>query len=341
MILKQRIDAFVQVGAFIHRHTIKKPLSSESQLHQGFDAIIDAAANYNQWFTRGNIELALKNLTILLEKEALDNFCKDMPEVQEKTIALVCAGNIPLVCFHDVLCCLLTNHKILLKMSSEDTILLPFLLKLLVHYEPDFEPKITFADGKLTNFHALIATGSNNTAAHLNHYFSKYPHIIRKSRTSVAVLDGSESAENLKNLGHDIFDYFGLGCRNVSKLLVPPDYNFNLFFESIIDFGSVVQNKKYGNNYDYHRAIYLLEKEKFLDNNFLILKESNFLFSPVSVLFHQTYQNAAEVTNYLKQHENEIQCVIGNKFIPFGYSQRPVITEFADNVNTLRFLLNL
>ncbi len=341
MILKQRINGFVQIAAFIHRHLNKQYIASETPLHQGLDQLIETAGIYNHWFNRQNIELSLKNLTILLEKEALDDFSEEIKECPEKTIALVCAGNIPLVCFHDVLCCLLCGHKVLLKMSSDDNVLLPFMLKLLVHYEKDFESKILFAEGKLANFDAIIATGSNNTANHLHYYFSKYPNIIRKSRTSIAILNGDESSEDLKALGHDLFDYFGLGCRNVSKLLVPENYNFNHFFESIVDFGEVVNNKKYGNNYDYNRAIYLLESEKFLDNNFLIVKESQALFSPVSVLFYETYGGQTEIQKFIKQHENEIQCIVGKNHIPFGYSQCPVITEFADNINTLHFLLNL
>ena len=341
MILKQRMNGFVQIASFLNRHFNKQYIDSEIPLHHGLDQLIETAGIYNHWFNRENIELSLKNLTILLEKNALATFCEKIEEKPEKTIALVCAGNIPLVCFHDVLCCLLCGHKVLLKMSSDDNVLLPFMLKLLVHYEKDFETKILFAEGKLTNFDAIIATGSNNTANYLNYYFSKYPHIIRKSRTSVAILDGSESSEDLKQLGHDIFDYFGLGCRNVSKILVPPNYNFNQFFESIVNFGALVNNKKYGNNYDYYRAIYLLESEKFLDNNFLILKQSQSLFSPVSVLFHEPYSGLSELNHFLKQYENEIQCVIGKNHIPFGYSQCPVITEFADNINTLDFLLNL
>jgi Acyl-CoA reductase (LuxC) len=277
----------------------------------------------------------------MLAAKEVEVFCQVIEERPIKTVAIVCAGNIPLVCFHDVLCVLLCGHRVLIKMSSDDNVLLPFILKLLVHYESGFEEKILFATGKLSDFDAIIATGSNNTSNYLNYYFSKYPHIIRKSRTSVAVLNGNETSEDLKNLGHDIFDYYGLGCRNVSKVLVPKDYSFNHFFESIVDFGSVVNNKKYGNNYDYYRSIYLLESEKFLDNNFLILKESQHLFSPVSVLFFQSFNSANEQLNYIKNNENSIQCVIGKDFIPFGYSQQPVISEFADKINTVDFLLNL
>jgi len=216
-----------------------------------------------------------------------------------------------------------------------------FFIKLLVHYEPKLESQIAFSEQKLANFDAVIATGSNNTASHFHYYFGKYPNIIRKNRTSIAILTGNESPEDLKNLGKDVFMYYGLGCRNVSKLLVPLNYNFNSFFEAVVDFGHVIENKKYGNNYDYHRAIYLLEQHKFLDNNFLMIKESENLHSPVATLYYQYYNNQTEVDSYLKLHENELQCVVGKDYIPFGYSQQPVISDYADNVNTQKFLLTL
>jgi hypothetical protein len=258
-----------------------------------------------------------------------------------KTIAVICAGNIPMVAFHDFMCVLLSGNKVMLKLSSDDNVLLPFFIKLLVHYEPEFETSILFADSKMVNFDAVIATGSNNTATHFNYYFGKYPNIIRKNRTSLAVLKGNESDEELKNLGKDVFLYYGLGCRNVSKLLVPEGYNFNRFFESIVDYGFVIENKKYGNNYDYHRAIYLLEQHAFLDNNFLMIKQSENLYSPVATLYFDYYKNQADIDTYISINAENLQCIVGQNYIPFGYSQQPVISDFADNVNTLKFLVTL
>jgi hypothetical protein len=341
MNLKQRIEAFNQVGMFIKRHFSTHSLESEANLHQGLTQLIETAGTYNNWFIPKFVNEAIFNIGSYLNKDDLEKFSEQIIEKPEKTIAIICAGNIPMVCFHDVLCVLLCGHKALIKLSSDDTILLPFFLKLLCHYEPAFETQILFADGKLSNFDAIIATGSDNTASHLHYYFGKYPNIIRKSRTSLAVLTGKETTEELKNLGKDIFTYFGLGCRNVSKLLVPEGYSLNLFFESIIDFSDVVNNKKYGNNYDYHRAIYLLESMPFLDNNFLMIKESPDLYSPVGVLYYQHYKNEEEVNDYLEKNKTHIQCVVGKSQLAFGYSQLPVISDFADNVNTLNFLVNL
>ena len=340
MTLKQRIAGFVQVGLFINRHfTVQKP--NEIQLHQGLEELIKMVNIYNGWFIPDFVTEAIINIGNLLKEEELVKFCEPIKEKPQKTVAIICAGNIPLVCFHDILCVLLSGNKVLIKLSSDDQILMPYFLKLLTHYEPTFETQITFAEGKLGLFDAVIATGSNNTAQHFKSYFSKYPHIIRKNRTSVAILTGNESTTDLKHLGKDIFLYFGLGCRNVSKVMVPEGYSFNSFFEAIIDYGFVINNKKYGNNYDYHRAIYLLESMLFLDNNFLMVKESADLHSPVGVLYYQYYKNEQDLNTYLNSIKDDLQCVVGKNYLPFGYSQQPVISDFADNVNTLDFLVNL
>lgn len=341
MTLKQRIKGFVEVGLFINRHYSGERKDSEIGLHQGLEAVIEVAHNYNNWFIPKFINDALANIGSYLNEESLTKFTESVQEKNPKTIAVIAAGNIPMVCFHDVMCVLLSGNKCLIKLSTDDNVLLPFFLKLLVHYESDFESSILFAEGKLSAFDAVIATGSDNTANHFVYYFSKYPNIIRKNRTSVAVLTGKESKEELAALGTDIFQYFGLGCRNVSKLLVPEGYKFDAFFEAQIDFGYVVNNKKYGNNYDYHRAIYLLESLKFLDNNFLMVRESSDLHSPVGVIYYQYYKDIAEIEEYLKTNQNQIQCTVGKDYIPFGYSQRPVISDFSDNINTLEFLVTL
>lgn len=345
MEIKQRINAFVQSGMFIKRHFNEKEwLENEKGLHEGLNHLMDVAYTYNGWFIKDFIKESLCNIALMLDKNTVEQFAKNVKEPQQaKTVAIIMAGNIPLVGFHDLLCVLLSGHKALVKLSSDDSILMPFFIKLLEHYEPEISDSITFATGKLSNFDAVIATGSNNTSRHFEYYFGKYPNIIRKNRTSVAVLTGNESEADLKNLGKDIFLYFGLGCRNVSKLMVPKGYDFNKFFDAIFDYKFVVDNKKYGNNYDYNRAVYLLNSEKFLDNNFLILKPDNGLFSPVSVLLQQEYANETELKNWLDGNKENIQCVVGkgSGYIPFGYSQQPVITEFADGVNTMDFLVNL
>jgi len=339
--LKQRTEAFSRVGQFINRHYSGTREDREAALHEGLNKVVEMAGLYNNWFIPKFVNEAIINIGLMLEPHGLEAFSRQFKEEGSNTVAVICAGNIPLVCFHDVLCVLLSGNTILLKLSSDDNVLMPFFLKLLCYYEPQFENRILFADGKLTGFSAVIATGSNNTASHLHYYFGKYPHIIRKSRTSVAVLSGQESDDDLKMLGRDVFTYFGLGCRNVGKLLVPKGYSFNRFFENIVEYGEVVNNKKYGNNYDYHRAIYLLEKITFLDNNFLTITQNEGLFSPVGSLYYTFYDSEHAIAEFLEKYRDSLQCVVGRNHTPFGYSQQPVITDFADNINTAEFLVNL
>jgi hypothetical protein len=344
MNLEQRKAAFVKCGLFMERHFNQNWQANEKQLHEGLEHLIQTALIYNGWFIREFVEESLKNIAKMLGGSSLNDFSKNIREPEtKKTVAIIMAGNIPMVGFHDLLCVLLSGHNVLIKMSSDDNVLMPFFIRLLEFYEPEISASIKFSEGKLTRFDAVIATGSNNTASHFKSYFGKYPHIIRRNRTSVAVITGQETKEDLSKLGRDIFLYFGLGCRNVSKLLVPKDYVFDSLFEAVYDYKFVVDNKKYGNNYDYNRAIYLLNLEKFLDNNFLIIKEDKGLFSPVSVLFYQEFGSQNEVKDYLKTNEESLQCVVGKGpgMIPFGYSQEPVITDYADGVDTLKFLLNL
>ncbi len=343
MQLQQRIKAFIKIGEFINTHYQSPSDKGEENLHLGLTELIKVAHIYNGWFVEQFTNNAIQNIGKMLTQAELEKLTASFPKENKnpKTVAVICAGNIPMVCFHDVLCVLLSGNTVLIKMSSDDNVLLPFFLKLLVHYEPDFDECIRLADGKLTGFDAIIATGSNNSADQFLHYFSKYPHIIRRNRSSLAVITGKETREELEALGKDIFYYFGLGCRNVSKLLVPKDYKFDTLFECVFNFGYVIENKKYANNYEYNRTIYLMGKEDFLDNNFLMIKPDNQIHAPISVVFYQRYENEREITNYLLDNAKEIQCVVGTKYIPFGNSQSPVITDFADGVNTAEFLVNL
>jgi hypothetical protein len=342
---KQRINAFVKCGLFIKKHfNLTEWSENEKALHEGLNYLIETAYTFNGWFTKEFVQESLLNLAEMLDSKSVEKFAGHIQEpAKAKTVAVIMAGNIPLVGFHDLLCVLLSGNKVLIKMSSDDNVLMPYFIKLLAFYEPEISELISFSEGKLSDFDAVIATGSDNSSQYFEYYFGKYPHIIRKNRTSIAVLTGNESQEDLQKLGKDIFLYFGLGCRNVSKLLVPQGYNFDKLFESVFDYKFVVNNKKYGNNYDYNRTVYLLNGEKFLDNNFLIIKEDNGLFSPVSVLFWQEYKDQSGLKAYINENRDLIQCVVGSEanYVPFGYSQQPVITDYADGVNTLEFLVNL
>jgi hypothetical protein len=256
------------------------------------------------------------------------------------------AGNIPFVGFHDLLCVLISGHRALVKLSSEDAILPQIIIKRIIEIEPRFDSCIEISNGKLENFDAVIATGSNNTARYFDAYFGKYPNIIRKSRSSIAVLSNNESREELKLLGNDLLDYFGLGCRNVSKLFVPVGYKFDSLFECVFDKKEVINVNKYASNYDYNRAIYLMNSIEFLDNNFLIIKEGKELHTPVSVIHFEYYSNTESVLNYLFENKDEIQCVASHleeieHKVSFGKTQQPMLWDYADNVDTMKFLLSL
>lgn len=348
MTLKQRQQAFIQLGLFIKRHLSNQWLPKEERFHNDLNKLTDIAFSYNGWFTPESVKLALQGLEAMLEEKALIEFSQQITEAKDpKTVAVIMAGNIPAVGFHDMLCVLLSGHNILIKVSSDDPALIPFLAGMLIYFEKDLASKINFAEARLANFEAVIATGSNNTAKHFDYYFGKYPNIIRKNRTSVAVLKGNESPEELQELGKDIFYYFGLGCRNVSKVFVPEGYKFDGLFEALYDFKYVIDNKKYNNNYEYNRAIYLLELLPFLDNNFFMIKEDKGLHAPPAVLFFETYTNQKELVEKMGEMKEDLQCIVSNfeieglKTIPFGKAQEPSVFDFADDVNTLSFLNNI
>lgn len=263
--------------------------------------------------------------------------------VQQKTIALVMAGNIPLVGFHDFLCVLISGNAVQIKLSSKDSKLIKYLVNYLQSIEPSFAGRITFKE-RLEGFDAIIATGSDNSARYFEYYFGKYPNIIRKNRTSCAILTGNESDEDIEKLGIDIFSYFGLGCRNVSKLYVPTDYDFVILLSRLESFKDIIHHHKYCNNYDYQKSILLVNGVKHLDNGFVLLQENEKLVSPISVLYYERYTDESELKNKLKANAERIQCVVGKEkpaSIPFGQAQYPTVWDYADQIDTLKFLSEL
>lgn len=338
-------NAFIKLGKFLNDHINGKKVTGLENFHDELEKIIEVSQQYNGWFTPENVKNALSSISVMLEEEELNAFADIATVKGKKTVAVIMAGNIPAVGFHDLLCVLVSGNNILIKLSSDDQLIIPFLTKIIIHFQPELNDVIRFSDGKLSRFDAVIATGNNNSAMYFEYYFSKYPHIIRKNRNSVAVLTGNETREQMLALGSDIFTYFGLGCRNVSKLSVPKEYDFNYFFEVMYEFKEVAMNKKYFNNYEYHRALFLLEKITFLDNNFMIIRESNQFSSPVSVVHYEKYENIEAVKKLIFENSDKIQCVVGNikldYIIPFGNSQKPKLNDFADGVNTLEFLKSI
>ena len=339
----ETIIAFTKLGDFLNEFCYNN--DSNSSWHRMLDEIITSAGHHNGWFTRDNIHHALKEWSGLLTEEKLSNWLSnyEIAQNKHKTIAIIMAGNIPLVGFHDFLSVLITGNTVLCKLSSNDKILLPFLAKFLIDCEPALEDKIIFTDKKLENFDAVIATGSNNTARYFEHYFGKKPNIIRRNRNSVAILTGNETTEQLTDLGEDIFRYYGLGCRSVSKLFVPEGYDFDAFFKAIYKYNPIINHHKYANNYDYNKAVYLMSEYKILENGFVMLKEEENYASPIASIFYETYQTIDVLKEKIKTDTDKIQCVVAHNFIetevPFGATQRPKLSDYADGIDTVDFLL--
>lgn len=354
MTFEQRISAFNELGQFFN-FIINNYSTQDKELAEKFEdwkddaayAISDAEA-YNNWFTKENIILALKNWSEALTTENLHAWTKKYPYAEApKNVGIIMAGNLPLVGFHDLLSVVISGNNALIKTSSKDDKLIQLVIKFLYSVNEEFKTIIQTVE-RLEDFEAVIATGSNNTARYFEQYFGKVPHIIRKNRTSVAVLNGLETEEDLKKLGDDLFIYYGLGCRNVTKLYVKDEAQLPNVFEAIFPWGeTVINHPKYANNYDYNRAIYLLGKDEFLDNNFVLLKKDSSLHSPIAVVNYETYTDINEVKHYLAEHNDQIQCVVGNEMkdnpnhVEFGQTQFPKLTDYADNIDTLKFLAEL
>lgn len=302
--------------------------------------IAGKATAANSWFTQEELLTALKGISKLLDIESFGNWLKhyQLNTGEPKSIGVIMAGNIPLAGFHDALCVLVSGHRLVAKLSKDDAYLLPFVLDIAASFDPALKTRIIYAD-QLKNIDAIIATGSNNTSRYFEYYFSEIPHLFRKNRNSIAVLTGTENEYDFLLLGRDIFTYYGLGCRNVSKLLVPENYRFDDFFANLVSYATILDHTRYMNNFDYHQALYLLNNDSFLTNNFLIVIENKGISSPVSVLYYEYYKDQSDLELKLKASEKEIQCVVSkNGPILPGQAQFPEITDYADKIDTMKFL---
>ncbi|HWS60650.1 MAG TPA: acyl-CoA reductase [Flavobacterium sp.] len=351
---------FIELGKFLSQFSDKASTKNPSVLHnelffEDFENLIQLSQSHNGWYTPENVYFSIQSWAIALTEENINKWLSaytfpfDYTSTMlskdyqgNKTVGLILAGNIPLVGFHDFLSVLISGNTVLIKTSSNDQFLLPFLAKYLIAVEPELANKINFVEGKLENFDAVIATGSNNTARYFEYYFKDKPSIIRKNRNSIAILNGKETKEQLFALGEDIFRYFGLGCRNVSKLFVPKGYSFNAFFEAIFEYQDIIHYEKYANNYDYNKAVFLMSNFKLLDNGFLTIKEDNSYTSPISSVFYEYYDSIEELQIRLQSEKEQIQCIVSNNLIEnsidFGQTQKPNLWDYADNVDTLSFL---
>jgi hypothetical protein len=350
--LEQKKNIFIKLGKFLSQFSSTKILKNDTVINndlffEDFLNLIELSQSHNGWYTKENVLFAIKSWAEALNEENLNQWIAsyDFSTVNPKTVGLILAGNIPLVGFHDFICVLLSGHTALIKTSSNDQHLLPFLAKYMISIEPELKNYITFVEGKLENFDAVIATGSNNTSRYFDYYFKDKPSIIRKSRNSIAVLDGSESKEQMIALGKDIFSYFGLGCRNVSKLFIPKGYNFDLFFNGMFPYQDVIKYEKYANNYDYNKAVFLMSNFKLLDNEFLTIKEDASYASPIASVFYEFYDDLNILKKRIVTESEQIQCIVSNnlieKSISFGTTQKPQLWDYADNIDTIDFLLTL
>jgi len=359
MTIPERKKSLKSLGKFLSQFTTqgsqkKKDIPNNDLFYDAMNQLIDRAYESNPWFTKENVLYALSSWADALQPEKIDKWFDryDLQDnIQPKNVGVIMAGNIPLVGFHDFLSVLSAGHNIKAKLSSNDKLLLPLLAKYLIYLNPEYKNKITFVDGTLKNIDAVIATGSDNTARYFDYYFSKYPHIIRKNRNSVAVLDGKETPEELSKLSDDIMRYFGLGCRNVSKIFVPKDYDFNPLFKALLKYKDLINYQKYANNYDYNKAVYLMSVDKdirdsLIDNGLVLLKKDSHYSSPIGTIFYEYYDNIDNVKKILAHDQDKIQAVVSRipdleNTIPFGQTQHPQLWDYADGIDTIEFLKGL
>lgn len=349
MNLEQRVKALEKLG---------KILSSigDNKNWQGFDMgvtedeynaleeLTKGVRIFNGWFTEKEVknsfigwgnQLSTENLQKWVKGYNIDN------NQSNKEIGVIMAGNIPLVGFHDFVCCYVAGYKAKIKLSSDDDKLFPTILNVLNHFDTTVKDRTEIVFAQLKDIDGIIATGSNNTSRYFEQYFGKYPNIIRKSRTSVAIITGEETEEELSGLANDVFAFYGLGCRNVTKVFLPKGYDLDNLFKAFFPFQYVSQNNKYANNYDYHKAIFMMEQYDLIENGFLIMKEDQSLHSPIGTLYYEYYSDDNTIQEHIKQFANDIQCVVSKKDIPFGKAQNPELWDYADNVDTLEFLIGL
>jgi hypothetical protein len=332
MNLQQRIDLLVRLGNYM--------LSDDGEWQEAKEK----ASMENSWFIPQFVDLSVNNIArSFLSKSELDSWTiqyKLPPENKNPgIIGIVMAGNIPLVGFHDLLAVFISGHKALIKPSSKDETLVKHLAKKLIEWDPETDNHIKFSE-RLKNCEAYIATGSNNSSRYFEYYFGKYPHIIRRNRTSVAILTAKENNEDLEGLADDVYQYFGLGCRNVTKIYVPPCYDFVPLLEAFKKYNHLADHSKYRNNYDYHLAIHILNNRFYMSNSSIMLVEDVSIFSPISQLNFEYYEDNEQLISSLKVR-TDLQSIIGKGFLDFGKAQSPGLTDYADGVDTLKFLKSL
>ena len=347
MDISKRIAAFIETGKELQQvldaKSGKNLISNEAQ---GLFDLIPIVHQKNAWFSEFNVRNAIAGIVSMLnESDLLEWLSINLPLLKSKKkasrVGIVMAGNLPLVGFHDLLCVLLAGDFAVIKMSSDDLELLPIVLRILENHDERIINSYHIEKEALKGIDKIIATGSDNTARYFEYYFAQYPRIIRKSRTSLGVLPAAISETEIKMLAKDMFQYFGLGCRNVSKLFIPEGFDVPRLIDHLRTFDPHMDNVKYINNLEYHKSIMLINGEQFLDGGFFLMRESQELFSPISVTNYEFYANIGQVDDFIEQHAHEIQCIVGSTYeVTFGQAQLPKLWDYADKVDTMKFLLD-
>ncbi len=351
------INAIVAAGSYLTQHALGVPSEDtetkklNNRFYTTFEQFISEEHSYNGWFTEKFVRTALGAIAGSLGRSDLEHWLKMYPalpgnKAHAKRVGVVMAGNIPLVGFHDMLSVIMSGNIFIGKTSSKDDRMLRKVAELICAIEPAFADRIYFTDGYLKNVDAIIATGSDNTSRYFEYYFREKPHIIRRNRNGVAILTGKETEDELLQLGEDIFTYFGLGCRNVTKVYLPEDYDPGTLLKPLEEFTELLENNKYCNNLDYHRSVYLMNSIPFLDNGILLLKEDRDISSPPGVVYYEKYSQLDKVIEDLTVQDHHIQCIVTSingikNTIPPGTSQSPLLWDYADGVDTMDFLQNL
>ncbi len=337
--IERSISAFAELGSLMREGAAGSVTGPAGR----FAELTETLHQSNPWFTPDNVRRALHATGNALTGEKLTEWLSAYPALcddrEPVTVGVVMAGNIPMVGFHDLLCVLVTGNRLQARMSTRDELLMRAVAITLTEIEPALAPLIGLTTDRLKGFERVIATGSNNTSRYFEYYFRKVPAIIRHNRNSIAILDGTESTEELERLGDDIFSYYGLGCRNVSKLYLPEGYDPASLLPGWKRFDALRSHYKYDVNYDHHRAVMMVNRENFTDGGFVLLKESPSLTPPMAVIHYEYYTGEAASVITTEMKENQLQCIAGHGHLPFGTTQQPELWDYADNIDTISFLL--
>lgn len=355
MDLEKRIYALRSLGLFLDQFSNNEPTKiSDIPANDNFFDLMAELMHvikiHNAWFSFKNQQFAYKEWASALTEENLKAWVSpySFPVKNPKTVALILGDKTPLSGFHDFISVLISGNKAQVRLSEQNNKLLVFLTKYLIAVDPSIKEDVSFVKEQISNYDAVIVYGNDKTAKHFGHYLKETPHIIRKNLNAVAVLTGEETHEDLQLLGNDIFRYYGLSNRNVSKLYVPENYDFTSFYQAIFEWKDLTFEVKYMNNYDYNKAVYLMSNHNtndLLDNEFLLLKQDSNLASPVGVLFYSYYSNKTELIQELEQKAEDIEVIVGNlpekNALNFGESHHIKLDDYADAIDTLEFLSNL